>query len=51
LGVVVKDVNTGLVDFPSQRDGREVFLCWRYGEERVAYWHDLDAGVAGRQEV
>lgn len=51
LGVLVKDVNTGLLDFPSIRDGRIVFLCWQHDEPRVAYWHDLDAGFAGRQPI
>lgn len=50
-GAELKDLNTGLVDFLSIRDGREVYLCWQYGEERIAYWHDLDAGFAGRQPL
>ena len=51
LGVLLKDVNTGLVDFLSRREGREVYLCWRYDEPQVAHWHDLEAGVAGRQPL
>jgi hypothetical protein len=51
LGVVVKDVNTGLVDFPARREGREVFLCWKYGEDQVGYWHEADSGFAGRQPI
>ncbi len=51
LGVLIKDLNTGLLDFLSERDGREVYLCWRYDEPRVAHWHDLDAGLAGRQPL
>jgi hypothetical protein len=51
LGVQVKDVNTGLVDFPSIREGRVVLLCWRYDEPEVAFWHDLEAGLAGRQPL
>jgi len=51
LGVQVKDVNTGLVDFPSIREGRVVLLCWRYDEPEVAFWHDLEAGFAGRQPL
>jgi hypothetical protein len=47
-GVLVKDVEQGLLDFPSERDGRVVFLCWRHGEKRVAHWHEVDAGFAGR---
>ncbi len=51
LGVELKDYFTGLVDFPSIMDGREVYLCWRLGEPDVAYWHELDAGFAGRQKI
>jgi hypothetical protein len=51
LGVVVKDINTGLIDFPALRGDREVFLCWRYDEPAVAHWHDLQAGFAGRQTI
>ncbi|MFI5457000.1 MAG: DUF2203 domain-containing protein [Isosphaerales bacterium] len=50
LGVELKG-SDGLCDFYSLRDGREVFLCWRLGEPEVSYWHDLDAGVAGRQPL
>ena len=48
-GAVLKDLNTGLVDFPALRDGREVYLCWRFDEEQIAYWHETDAGFAGRK--
>lgn len=51
LGVTLKDVNTGLVDFLSYRDGREIYLCWRYGEPQVSYWHELHTGFAGRQPI
>jgi hypothetical protein len=51
LGVTLKDLNTGLIDFLSERDGRKVYLCWRFDEPRVAHWHDLDAGFAGRQPL
>lgn len=51
LGVELKDPLIGLVDFPCRRDGREVYLCWRLGEPEVAYWHELDAGFAGRQKL
>jgi hypothetical protein len=51
LGLHLKDINTGLVDFLSLRDGREVYLCWRYDEAEVAHWHDLEAGFAGRQPI
>ncbi len=51
LGVEVKDLDQGLIDFLSLRDGREVYLCWRLGEPTIAYWHDLDTGFAGRQPL
>jgi hypothetical protein len=51
LGVVVKDLDTGLVDFPSVREGRDVLLCWRLGEDEVAFWHGYDEGFAGRQPI
>jgi hypothetical protein len=50
LGVEFKGAD-GLVDFYSIIDGREVFLCWRLGEPEVSFWHDLDAGFAGRQAL
>ena len=51
LGVVLKDLDMGLLDFPHKREGRIVFLCWHPPEESVEYWHDLDAGYAGRQPL
>ncbi len=51
LGVELKDLDKGLVDFPSWRGDREVFLCWHLGEETIAFWHDLDSGFAGRQPL
>ena len=51
MGVLLKDMETGLLDFPSPRDGQIVFLCWRYGEPSVAHWHSIDAGFAGRQAI
>ena len=50
-GVQIKDVNLGLLDFPAWRDGREVYLCWKFGEGDIAYWHEVDAGFAGRQSI
>jgi len=50
-GVVVKDVNSGLLDFPSEREGRVVFLCWQHDEPTVGHWHDVDAGFAGRRPL
>jgi hypothetical protein len=51
LGVEVKDYDRGLVDFPAERDGRPVFLCWQMGEESVSHWHALDKGFADRRTV
>jgi hypothetical protein len=51
LGCQLKDYDVGLIDFPSRSDGREIWLCWRLGEERVEYWHELHAGFSGRQPV
>lgn len=51
LGVELKDYRTGLIDFRCRMDGREVYLCWRLGEPEVAYWHELEAGFAGRQRI
>ena len=51
LGVVLKDLDIGLLDFPHEREGRVVFLCWHPPEESVEYWHDLDSGYAGRQPL
>ena len=51
LGVEIKEYHTGLIDFRSWMDGHEVFLCWRLGEPEVAFWHELDAGFAGRQKI
>lgn len=51
LGILLKDRRLGLIDFPSEMDGRPVLLCWRLGEPSVQFWHDLDAGFAGRQPL
>lgn len=51
LGVIVKDIERGLIDFPHWREGREVYLCWQYGEERIDYWHETDSGYGGRQPL
>jgi hypothetical protein len=50
-GILLRDPETGLVDFPAQRDGRRVFLCWRLGEDRVGWYHDEQAGVSGRRPL
>jgi hypothetical protein len=52
MEVVLRDLERGLVDFPALRDGREVYLCWVEREEdEIAFWHDLDAGYAGREPL
>ncbi len=51
LGVILKDLDMGLLDFPHERGGRVVFLCWHPPEERVAFWHEIEAGYAGRQPL
>ena len=51
MGIVVRDPASGLIDFPSIRDGREVFLCWRLGEDAVAWWHPIETGFAGREPL
>lgn len=51
MGVILRDASSGLVDFPAERDGRPVYLCWRAGEDRVAHWHGRDAGFAGREPL
>jgi hypothetical protein len=50
-GIVLRDPETGLIDFPARREGRQVFLCWRLGEDRVGYWHGPESGFAGRQPL
>jgi hypothetical protein len=51
VGVILRDLERGLVDFPSLMDGREVYLCWVDGEDELGYWHEIEAGYAGRQPL
>jgi len=51
LGIELKDLGTGLVDFPALHEGRTVYLCWQLGEPEVAFWHELDTGFAGRMPI
>ena len=51
LGALVKDLDAGLVDFPATRDGEDVLLCWRLGENEVAFWHGVDEGFSGRKPL
>jgi len=50
-GIVLRDIDRGLVDFPAVIDAREVYLCWELGEDDVAYWHDMEAGYGGREPL
>lgn len=51
MGVEVKDPSTGLIDFRHERSGHVVYLCWRLGESRIEWWHEIEAGFAGRQRL
>ena len=51
MGIEVKDLSTGLIDFPALKDGRVVYLCWKYNEGSIQFWHEIEAGFAGRQLI
>jgi hypothetical protein len=51
LGCILKDLDSGLVDFPCRYRGREVYLCWRLGESGISFWHDVEAGFRGRKPI
>ena len=51
LEVVLRDLDRALLDFPSLRDGREVYLCWQEGEDAIGFWHEPEAGFAGRRPL
>ena len=51
VDIVLRDVDRGLIDFPSIRDGEEVYLCWLVDEDEIGFWHRTDAGFAGRQPL
>jgi hypothetical protein len=50
-GVTLRDIGTGLVDVPALANGRPIWLCWKLGEDEIAFWHELDAGIAGRKPL
>jgi hypothetical protein len=50
-GIILRDAETGLVDFPCRREGRLVYLCWRPDEDRVAHWHEVNSGFTGRRPL
>lgn len=49
--IVLRDLDRGLADFPSIRDGREIYLCWEEGEDEIGFWHEPDAGFDGRRPI
>ena len=51
MDIAVKDLEAGLIDFTAVHDDHEVYLCWRFGEEHIEYWHEIEAGFAGRQLI
>lgn len=51
MDIVLRDLERGLVDFPSLRAGEEIYLCWEEGEDEIGFWHDADSGYAGRQPL
>jgi hypothetical protein len=51
MGVILKDVDKGLCDFPYMKQGRVVYLCWHLGEDSIEYWHDIETGFAGREPL
>ena len=51
MEIVLRDLDRGLVDFPAVREGEEIYLCWEEGEDEIGFWHEIDAGHAGRQPL
>lgn len=51
MGIQIKDLDHGIIDFLGMRQGHEVYLCWRYGEDDIGYWHELHTGFAGRRPI
>jgi hypothetical protein len=51
LGALPKDLDSGLVDFPARLDGKEIYLCWKFGEGKIEYWHSLTEGFGGRKKI
>lgn len=49
--IVLRDADTGLIDFPAEREGRLVYLCWRPDEDRITHWHEVDSGFGGRKPL
>ncbi len=51
IGVELKDYESALIDFPGRHQGRDIYLCWKLGEEKITHWHELHSGYAGRQST
>ena len=51
LGITLRDIESGLIDFPALASGRQIWLCWRLGEDDIGWWHELSEGVSGRREL
>jgi hypothetical protein len=51
MNIEVKDLSVGLIDFPSLKDGRVIYLCWKHDEGSIQFWHEIEAGFAGRQPI
>ena len=51
IGCIIKDLEIGIIDFYSEFEGREIFLCWRLGEKRIRFWHEADSGYEGRRPI
>ncbi|MBI2660960.1 DUF2203 domain-containing protein [Candidatus Woesearchaeota archaeon] len=51
IGCILKDLETGLIDFYCRFEGRDIFLCWKMGENRISHWHEVDSGFSGRQRI
>ena len=50
-GVTLRDIGSGLIDFPALANGRPIWLCWKLGEDDIAFWHELETGIAGRKPL
>ena len=51
IGCIIKDLEIGIIDFYSEFDGREIFLCWKLGEKKIKFWHEADSGYEGRRPI
>jgi hypothetical protein len=50
-GALMKDINHGVLDFLAKREGKDIYLCWKYGENEITFWHDIEGGYSGRQNI